>query len=53
MEPGYRIARLCIMCGLTQAQLAEKGAPSRPSIARLESGKQVPAIPFLHRVAEL
>ena len=52
LEPAYQIARLRIMRGLTQAQLAELVGTKQPSIARLESGKAEPKISFLRRVAE-
>jgi DNA-binding XRE family transcriptional regulator len=52
LEPGYQIARLRIMRGLTQQELAEKVGTKQPSIARLESGKTEPKISFLRRLAE-
>jgi len=52
LEPAYQITRLRIMRGLTQEQLAELVGTQQPSIARLESGKTTPALPFLRRVAE-
>ena len=51
-EPAYQVARLRIMRGLTQAQLAELVGTKQPSIARLESGKDEPKISFLRRVVE-
>jgi transcriptional regulator with XRE-family HTH domain len=51
LEPGYQIARLRIAQGLTQAQLAEKVGTKQPSIARIESGKDVPSLSFLQKVA--
>jgi predicted transcriptional regulator len=50
LEPAYQIARLRMMRGLTQAQLAELVNTSQPSIARLESGKGKPSLSFLQRV---
>jgi DNA-binding XRE family transcriptional regulator len=52
LEPGYQIARLRILRGLTQEELAEKVGTKQPSIARLESGKTEPKISFLRRLAE-
>ena len=51
-EPAYQVARLRIMRGLTQQQLAELVGTKQPSIARLESGKSEPTISFLRRVVE-
>lgn len=52
LEPAYQIARLRILRGLTQEQLAEKVGTKQPSIARLESGRSTPTLDFLQRVAE-
>jgi len=46
------LARLRILRGLTQEQLAEQVGTKQPSIARLESGKGEPKLSFLRRVAE-
>ena len=51
LEPGYQIARLRIMRGLTQAQLAELVGTKQPSIARLEAGETLPSLSFLEKVA--
>ena len=51
LEPGYQIARLRILRGLTQAQLAERVGTRQPSIARLENGSSVPRLSFLQKVA--
>jgi DNA-binding XRE family transcriptional regulator len=51
LEPGYQIARLRIARGLTQTQLAELVGTRQPSIARIESGKSLPSLSFLERVA--
>ncbi len=51
LGPGYQIARLRIMRGLTQAQLAELVGTKQPSIARLESGETLPSLAFLEKVA--
>ena len=53
LEPGYQIARLRIARGLTQAQLAEMVGAHQPSIARIESGKSLPSLLFLERVASV
>ena len=52
LEPGYQVARLRIMRGLSQKELAERIGTKQPSIARLESGERPPSIEFLRRVAE-
>jgi len=51
LEPGYQIARLRILRGLTQTQLAEMVGTRQPSIARLENGSSLPSISFLQKVA--
>lgn len=51
MEPAYQLARLRILAGLTQAQLAERAGTRQPSIARMESGAIEPSISFLRKVA--
>ena len=51
LEPGYQIARLRILRGLTQTQLAELVGTHQPSIARLENGSSVPSLSFLRKVA--
>ena len=50
-EPAYQIARLRILRGLTQKQLADLAGTQQPSIARLESGKAEPDLPFLRQIA--
>ena len=52
LEPAYQIARLRILRGFTQQQLAQLVGTQQPSIARLENGRTEPSIPFLRRVAE-
>ena len=52
LEPAYQVARLRIIRGLTQEELAEKVGTKQPSIARLESGKSEPSLSFLRRVVE-
>jgi DNA-binding XRE family transcriptional regulator len=51
LEPAYQVARLRILRGLTQQQLAERVGARQPSIARLESGRGEPKLGFLKRVA--
>ena len=51
LEPGYQVARLRILRGLTQAQLAEMVGTRQTSIARLENGSSLPSISFLQKVA--
>jgi len=51
LEPGYQVARLRILRGLTQAQLAEMVGTRQPSIARLENGTSIPSLSFLNKVA--
>lgn len=52
LEPGYQVARLRMLRGLTQAQLAEMVGTRQPSIARLENGNSTPSLSFLKRIAE-
>lgn len=51
LEPGYQVARLRMLRGLTQTQLAELVGTHQPSIARLENGSSVPSLSFLNRIA--
>ncbi len=51
LEPGYQVARLRILRGLTQAQLAEMVGTRQPSIARLENGSSSPNLSFLKKIA--
>ena len=51
LEPGYQIARLRMLRGLTQAQLAEMVGTRQPSIARLENGSSYPSLSFLNKIA--
>lgn len=53
LEPAYQVARLRILRGLTQEQLAKLVGTRQPSIARLESGKVEPRLSFLRRVVEM
>ncbi len=52
LEPAYQVARLRILRGLTQEQLAELVGTKQPGIARLESGASTPTLSFLRKVAE-
>lgn len=51
LEPGYQVARLRLLRGLTQTQLAEMVGTRQPSIARLENGSSFPSLSFLQKVA--
>lgn len=50
-EPAYQVARLRILHGLTQKQLAEMVGTKQSSIARLERGTAPPNLSFLSKVA--
>lgn len=52
LEPAYQVARLRMLRGLTQAQLAKLVGTRQSSIARLESGKTQPSLAFLRRVID-
>jgi DNA-binding XRE family transcriptional regulator len=52
LEPGYQVARLRMLRGLTQAQLAEMVGTRQPSIAGLENGSSTPSLSFLSKIAE-
>lgn len=51
LEPGYQVARLRLLRGLTQSQLAEMVGTHQPSIARLENGSSIPSLSFLNKIA--
>jgi transcriptional regulator with XRE-family HTH domain len=55
-EPEYAIARAIIAArahaGLSQAELAARMKTSQPFVARLESGRTLPSMRTLLRVAE-
>ena len=51
LEPAYQVARLRMLRGLTQKELARAVGTRQPSIARLESGKSEPRLSFLRKVA--
>jgi DNA-binding XRE family transcriptional regulator len=50
-EPAFQVARLRILRGLTQKQLAELVGTKQSSIARLERGVTPPNLSFLSKVA--
>jgi transcriptional regulator with XRE-family HTH domain len=50
-DPVYQVARLRILRGLTQEQLAELVGTKQSSIARLERGRTSPNLSFLRKVA--
>jgi transcriptional regulator with XRE-family HTH domain len=51
LEPAYQVARMRMMRGLTQEELARLVGTRQPSIARLESGRRQPRLSFLRRIA--
>jgi len=51
LELGYQVARLRLLRGLTQAQLAEKVGTHQPSIAILEKGSSIPSLSFFNKIA--
>jgi ribosome-binding protein aMBF1 (putative translation factor) len=51
-EPLRAILRARIEKGMTQASIAKKMGTTQSSIARVESGKSHPTIPFMQRLAE-
>ena len=52
LEPAYQVARLRLLRGWTQEELAQRAGTRQPSIARLESGERAPSLSFLRRVAQ-
>lgn len=52
LGPGFEVARLRMLRGLTQAELAQRVGTHQSSISRLESGEKEPSLSFLHRVVE-
>ena len=52
LEAGYQIARLRLLRGMTQAELADRVGTRQPSIASLENGSRLPSLSFLERIAE-
>jgi ribosome-binding protein aMBF1 (putative translation factor) len=55
LRPEYECRRALIKrrieAGLSQSQLAERLGTTQSSVARLESGKRLPTIDTLHRLA--
>jgi transcriptional regulator with XRE-family HTH domain len=51
-EIGQMLLEARIQRGLTQEALAELVDTQQPSIARLESGKYLPSLRFLNKIAE-
>jgi transcriptional regulator with XRE-family HTH domain len=51
-EVGYQVARLRVIRGLSQRELAEMVGTHQSSIARLEKGSHSPTLSFLQRVVE-
>jgi transcriptional regulator with XRE-family HTH domain len=49
---SYQLARLRLIRGLTQKELAKRIGTKQSSISRLESGKQKPRIGFLEKVVD-
>ena len=49
-DAAYQVARLRIMRGLTQQELADLVGTTQSSIARLESGRRDPSLSYLRRV---
>jgi transcriptional regulator with XRE-family HTH domain len=52
LEPAYQVARLRMLRGWTQEELARRAGTRQPSIARLESGEREPSLSFLRRVVQ-
>jgi len=50
LGPGFDVARLRMLRGLTQKELAKLVGTRQPSISRLESGDRDPSLSFLRRV---
>jgi transcriptional regulator with XRE-family HTH domain len=48
---GYVVLTLRELSGLYQSRLAARAGTSQPAIARLESGRQVPSVNTLLRIA--
>jgi transcriptional regulator with XRE-family HTH domain len=48
---GQAVRRWRWRRGLTQAQLAVRSGLSRPFIARVETGRQIPSLPTLAKIA--
>jgi transcriptional regulator with XRE-family HTH domain len=52
LEPGFEVAKLRTLRGLTQEELAQRVGTQQSSISRLESGQTEPSVSFLRRVVE-
>jgi len=52
LEPAYQVARLRMLRGWTQKDLARRVGTWPLDIARLEDGRREPNLAFLRRVAE-
>lgn len=52
MGVGYLVFQARAVAGLTQAELASRIGSSQPTIARWESGRQLPSVRSLLRLAE-
>ena len=52
LEPAYQVARLRMLRGWTQKDLARRVGTRRLAIARLEDGRREPSLPVLRRIAE-
>jgi DNA-binding XRE family transcriptional regulator len=52
LGPGFEVARLRMLRGLTLAELAQRVGTHQSSISRLERGESDPSLSFLRRVAE-
>lgn len=52
LEPGFQVARLRMLRGLSQSELAARVGTKQPAIARLETSSRPPSLSFLRRVVE-
>lgn len=52
LEAGYQIARLCLLRGMVQAELADRLGILEGLIVCFENGSSMPSLPFLERIAE-
>ncbi|MEA3344808.1 MAG: helix-turn-helix transcriptional regulator [Chloroflexota bacterium] len=52
LGPGFGVAKLRTLRGLTQEELADRVGTHQSSISRLESGEREPSLSFLRRVVE-
>ena len=50
LAPGFQVAKLRMLRGLTQQELAARVGTHQSSISRLENGEREPILPFLRRV---